>query len=128
MDIGHSVGSGGVNEVSDVFCVQMLINVWKNSIKQPEIAEDGRVGPATIKAISDFQKKTGWVDGRVDPGGRAHRALQEIAGPKVNEALAFIIVGISTTHAPTGYEVEMPPALSERNLLSIYSFRQSRRR
>ena len=135
IEIANSVGSGGVNTVSDVFRVQLLLNVWRNSVRLSEITEDGLVGPETLGAITAFQKaKTGWVDGRIDPGGRTLRALQEHAYPCLNEALAFIVIGIATTYTPIVYdsnydtENKLNLPVSERNLLTIYSFRQRRRR
>jgi peptidoglycan hydrolase-like protein with peptidoglycan-binding domain len=129
MNIQGSVGDGGANAVSDVFCVQLLLNVWRNTTKQSEIAEDGQVGPETIGAIREFQqRKTGWVDGRVDPDGRAHRALQEHARPYINEALAFSAMGIASTFMPTLYEeVEENLPVTNANLLRVYSFRQTDR-
>jgi peptidoglycan hydrolase-like protein with peptidoglycan-binding domain len=129
MEIEKSVGSGGKNLVCDVFCVQMLLNVWRCCKRQPEIAEDGIAGPETVAAITAFQKsETGWVDGRVDPGGRAWRALEEHARPYVNEALAIVAMGISTTHLSQGYETYFNPPLTEANLLRTYSFRQKRKK
>jgi hypothetical protein len=126
VEIKKSVGSGGVNEVKDVYLVQVLLNVWRTSNSLPEIAEDGKVGPETIKAIEKFQKTTGWVDGRVDPGGRAMRALKEFARPYLAEALSFVALGIATTYLSTvyseGLEVGLPA--TEANLLTMYSFRQ----
>lgn len=135
IEIANTVGSRGVNRISDVFRVQLLLNVWRNSVRLPEITEDGLVGPETLEAINAFQKaKTGWVDGRIDPNGRTLRALREHAYPCLNEALAFIMIGIATTYTPiiynSNYDIEnkLNLPVSEKNLLKIYSFRQHRRR
>lgn len=126
MDIAQSVGSGGTNAKCDVFCVQLLLNVWRASKELREIREDGIVGPETIAAIEKFQHDvTKWVDGRVDPGGRAHRALREFAAPYVNEALGFISLGIPTTVIPLEYENLVLPT-SELNIVRIDRLRQNR--
>ena len=70
-NLSGSVGSGGRNSPDDVEAVQTLLNQ-----KGASLEVDGQVGPKTIRAISEFQKKNlGFADGRVDPGGRTWAAL-----------------------------------------------------
>jgi predicted chitinase len=76
--ISRPVGRGVTNpNRSDVTLVQQLLN--RN--RQPplrQIGEDGVVGPETITAIEEFQRrvvKMSVPDGRVDPGGATFRAL-----------------------------------------------------
>ncbi|WP_024882047.1 peptidoglycan-binding protein [Methylosinus sp. LW3] len=65
-----SVGQGGANNASDVRVTQRLLNDSLAREKQMLLKVDGIVGPKTISAISNFQKKNGSiVDGRVDPMG-----------------------------------------------------------
>jgi peptidoglycan hydrolase-like protein with peptidoglycan-binding domain len=72
--IRSSVGRGGANKPDDVTAVQHALNA--NGAK---LTVDGRVGPATIKAITDFQRKVGMrtPDGRIDPGRRTEAALRD---------------------------------------------------
>lgn len=79
--IAKSVGRGGLNLFDDVKLVQSLIN--DNLAKLPglrPLTVDGRVGPKTIAAIEEFQKrvvKMAAPDGRVDPNGRTLAFLNE---------------------------------------------------
>ena len=65
--LGGSVGRGGQNSPNDVKGIQRALG----------INDDGKCGPATIKAIEDFQRTLGQAkpDGRIDPGGPTSRAL-----------------------------------------------------
>ncbi len=82
--IVHSVGKNGVNQSNDVKIVQMLIN--ENIARLVPLAPlkvDGRIGPKTIGAIEEFQRrvvKLSNVDGRVDPNGRTLRELNGGSG------------------------------------------------
>jgi peptidoglycan hydrolase-like protein with peptidoglycan-binding domain len=73
------VGKGVSNtNHGDVLLVQRLLNRHRGTL--PPIGEDGVVGPETIGAIEEFQKRAvgmSWPDGRVDPGGKTIRALSE---------------------------------------------------
>jgi peptidoglycan hydrolase-like protein with peptidoglycan-binding domain len=126
MQIGGSVGGGGCNDKKDVYLVQVMLNVWRQTRKLPEILEDGKVGPETVAAIRDFQKTTGWVDGRIDVGGRAWRALSAYVAPYLAETKALVALGIVATFvSDLGYDDdtrELP--VTERYLVSQYSFRQ----
>jgi Putative peptidoglycan binding domain len=72
-----SVGQNGDNLERDVRIVQQLLNRQDLAPLQ-RLAEDGRIGPATIEAIRHFQTRYLGInspDGRVDPGGRTIRRL-----------------------------------------------------
>lgn len=70
--ISASVGQGGVNKPEDVARVQALLDA-RGFDPGPA---DGVVGPRTIGAIADFQKRfLRSADGRVDPDGRTWREL-----------------------------------------------------
>ncbi len=74
-----SVGKNGVNQSSDVKIVQMLLNenIGKLTPFSP-LAEDGRNGPKTEAAITEFQTRVVRMqnaDGRVDPNGNTLRTL-----------------------------------------------------
>jgi len=79
--IQRSVGNKAVNNEHDVRTVQVLLN--KNNSKIAPLAllvEDGDIGPRTIEAISEFQRRVVGMnrpDGRVDPGGGTLRALNQ---------------------------------------------------
>jgi hypothetical protein len=79
--ISQSVGRGGrAKRGSDVLKVQTLLN---QAGAQPKVAEDGAVGPNTIRAIEQHQRAfTRRPDGRVDPGGKTIRRLMGNAGSK----------------------------------------------
>src|ERR1044072_142092 len=77
--LNGSVGTGGFNAYIDTITVQLLLNIARSRDGQSPIAVDGDVGPETIGAISDFQRKSfGAADGRVDVGGRSFRHLGTI--------------------------------------------------
>ncbi|MDE3175583.1 MAG: hypothetical protein KGM15_05660 [Pseudomonadota bacterium] len=126
MQIQGSVGGGGRNDRRDVYLVQIMLNVWRQSRKLTEIAEDGRCGPQTVRAIEEFQKTTGWVDGRVDVGGRTFRALQAFAQPYLVEATSLIAIGFASSYVSTITDDDEAQDLpvSEAYLLREYSFRQ----
>lgn len=70
--ISSSVGQGGTNKPEDVARVQALLDARGFECGPA----DGIVGPRTIAAIADFQKRfLKSIDGRVDPGGRSWREL-----------------------------------------------------
>ena len=76
--ITQPVGKGVSNRNhGDVLLVQQLLNKHRQSVL-PRIGEDGVVGPETIGAIEEFQRrvvKMSYPDGRVDPGGKTIQAL-----------------------------------------------------
>lgn len=75
--ISAPVGKGGVNIDGDVRLVQRLLNDARaRSAQAPMLIVDGIVGPKTIAAITDFQRRhSGVADGRVDTNGPTIRAL-----------------------------------------------------
>ncbi|EYF07215.1 C39 family peptidase [Chondromyces apiculatus] len=74
LDIGQSVGAGGVNDPADVSAVQDVLRaLGKYDGPTSGIADD-----ATIDAIRDFQGRGG--DGRVDPGGGTEGRLNSEVG------------------------------------------------
>ena len=76
-----SVGREGNNRKEDVETVQSLLNSLM-PINRLKLAIDGRNGPKTMGAISDFQTKVckfRKADSRVDPGGRTWMALNNDA-------------------------------------------------
>lgn len=81
--ISASVGRmGGVNRRPDVETVQELLNRVPpgRGGPAPPLDVDGLCGPLTIRAIQEFQlHHFGWsgADGRVDPGRRTIRKLNE---------------------------------------------------
>lgn len=88
--ISQSVGRGGrAKNGNDVRKVQKLLN---EANAQPKLAQDGKVGPATIRAIERFQRERMLnmkVDGRVDPGGKTIRRLMETADIIIPLTLEF---------------------------------------
>lgn len=70
-----SVGFGGANRPEDVRLVQRLLN---RAEAYPRLVVDGRIGPNTLRAIRSFQARFMEApDGRVDPGGRTLRRLND---------------------------------------------------
>ncbi|MFJ1610035.1 peptidoglycan-binding protein [Streptomyces sp. NPDC088253] len=70
-DLSETVGEGGVNDLDDVFTVQMLLNQVDSAAGGPSplLDVDGLVGPKTIGAIRWFQNvQLGFQDGLVEPG------------------------------------------------------------
>ena len=77
--INASVGNKAANLVSDVKCVQTLINS-KIQLLSPhlKLRVDGKCGPLTIGLISEFQTRILKMlkpDGRVDPGKKTFKGL-----------------------------------------------------
>lgn len=83
--LGGSVGRGGQNNPSDVKGIQRALG----------ISDDGKCGPATIKAIENFQRSLGQAkpDGRIDPGGPTSRALAGGAGSAPAPSLPGVFDG-----------------------------------
>lgn len=86
LTITQAVGTGGKNNPEDVRAVQTLLNnnLYRLTPLAP-LAVDGLIGPVTIGAIEEFQRRAlGFArpDGRVDPEGRTLVELQnaETAG------------------------------------------------
>ena len=83
--IASAVGAGGANRAEDVRKIQTLLNKapagWGGSSTPLKV--DGLIGPKTIEGIKFFQlMQLGSVfdfDGRVDPGGRTLKRLNQTA-------------------------------------------------
>ncbi|MFD7283617.1 hypothetical protein ACFV80_43165 [Streptomyces sp. NPDC059862] len=78
-DLTASVGEGGINQVDDVFTVQMLLNYVDPGSGGPtaQLDVDGMVGPLTISAIRRFQlTQLGFQDGLVEPARNTIKALR----------------------------------------------------
>ncbi len=83
-----SVGRGGKNHRGDVIFVQQLLNQHL-SVPLEVLQVDGVVGPMTIFAIEEYQRRNVLSirpDGRVDPGGKTFGALtaglgRQLPGP-----------------------------------------------
>jgi hypothetical protein len=79
--IGASVGNGGVNRPGDVKIIQTLLNLNIARLAPlPPLTVSGECDPATVAAITDFQRKimgANQPDGRVDPDGRTLAKLSE---------------------------------------------------
>jgi hypothetical protein len=75
--ITGSVGRGGVNLPEDVRLIQQLLNEAGAREGGAPLAVDGRVGPKTIAAITDYQRRRRLpvADGRVDVAGATFRSL-----------------------------------------------------
>jgi murein DD-endopeptidase MepM/ murein hydrolase activator NlpD len=76
--ISASVGRGGINLRPDVLTIQKLLNNARPGLSR-RIAEDGAVGPETIAAVEEFQRRVVGLhrpDGRVDPAGKTLQALR----------------------------------------------------
>ncbi len=90
MSIRASVGAGGVNLSADVRLVQQLLNHQKpQAYTYGPIAVDGKVGPQTIGAITQYQSavvRLSRPDGRVDPGGQTIQALVRNSGRRPGQA------------------------------------------
>jgi hypothetical protein len=83
-DIEGSVGQGGDNLTKDVRLVQQLLN-RQDLTPLSKIAEDGRSGSQTVEAIRAFQGRNcnmSSPDGRVDPGGKTWRTLNNSSGQR----------------------------------------------
>lgn len=81
-NINASVGKGGKNQKADVVIVQNLLNDHITQlIPLRFLKEDGLFGPATERAITEFQRRACGMagpDGRIDPTGRTLRTLSPL--------------------------------------------------
>ncbi|MFO1370778.1 MAG: M15 family metallopeptidase [Marinagarivorans sp.] len=102
--ISASVGDQGKNQKSDVLYVQQLLNKHpfsKGKTGDMPLKEDGACGKKTIAAIRQFQAEVVGLakpDGRIDPGGKSIKALEERQG------------GFSQTPLAAGVGVSVKPA------------------
>ena len=83
--LNGSVGKNGRNMFQDVKTVQRLLNQNLNLLSPfLRLVEDGSLGPQTINAILEFQRrvvKLPTPDGRIDPNGATWKKLLENAKP-----------------------------------------------
>ncbi len=79
VSILRSVGKGGANQEADVSAIQEQLNDQMNPPRK-RLEVDGKSGPLTIGMIRDFQRNVvgmKWPDGRIDPGQRTLRHLND---------------------------------------------------
>lgn len=120
-----SVGRGGVNQSADARTVQTLLNN-NRSLPLQKLTVDGAVGPKTIAAIEEFQRrvvKMHLPDGRVDPGGKTLKALDSSSGvvPYIPPAAPVGLISVRFSHGnkqPTG--VTGLPGASNSTTLTRY--------
>jgi putative chitinase len=81
MSILQPVGRDGGSNPDDIKTVQILLNLnFRRRSGMPLLSEDGVLGPRTIAAIENFQRRVVGMkkpDGRVDPDGLTLRKLRE---------------------------------------------------
>lgn len=76
--ISGSVGSGGKNNMADVFAIQNLLNKWTTPPITVNGICSGTAADPTVAAIKSFQSRfSSNPDGRVDPGGGTLRRLKQ---------------------------------------------------
>ena len=84
--LSDSVGMGGHNNRNDVKALQQCLNDLQDSFRlSSKLAVDGSLGrtpenSATVAAIKGFQAQVVGMahpDGRIDQGGRSHKALND---------------------------------------------------
>lgn len=95
LNLYHSVGRGGANDMRDVKLVQLLLNCQLPK-GCPPMAVDGRCGNKTIATITAFQRHSlnySRPDGRIDPSGKSIRTL--LAGYEAwhREQIRAVITG-----------------------------------
>lgn len=106
MQLGGSVGSGGMNRSDDVRAVQTALNgvppEWGGPARK--LTVDGACGPKTLAAISGFQQfQLGTVftpDGRIDPGRRTVDRLDHIASSSARPGAAMRVSVEPVSHVP----------------------------
>jgi len=111
IQIRGSVGHDGLNRFEDVATVQTLLNdnLFRLTPLRP-LEPDGKIGPITIAAIEEFQRRVlrmARPDGRVDAGGRTLHTL--VAGRR--EALVFR-VGVLPIASAVRFPLASRPAKS----------------
>jgi hypothetical protein len=95
MNLSGSVGRGGMNLAFDVLRVQRALNITRDQDGLSEITEDGLVGPETLGAIQEFQRRHTQVgDDRIDPHGATLRELERLAAPVLAAQLRNAILAI----------------------------------
>ncbi len=103
VSIQHSVGQGGYNRWDDVVAIQDNLNrLPRTVLPVPMLATDGKIGPRTISAILEFQRRVVHLanpDGRIDPNGRSLNALRT----------ALVVGGAAPTPSPAPAPVPVAP-------------------
>ena len=108
--IQKSVGRGGVNQSADVKEVQGLLN--RNIGRLTPLAPlraDGVIGPATISAIEEFQRRILGLpkpDGLVDPGGKTLQALSAAPSGPAKTKSGQLWVSWANVHAANSNSIE----------------------
>ncbi len=111
------------NAPSDVKTVQNLLNA---SGKSRKLTVDGLIGPKTLQAIEDFQKKVVGLpspDKRVDPRGKTMKALlRPVAGgpiPPGRYRLDYL-----KTHRTFGECIFLAPVIVEESIPGISEWKK----
>ena len=96
MSITSAVGKNAPNRKADVARIQQLLNLNAERIGlDKSLAESGFVNEDTIRAIVKFQSavvRLDKPDGKVDPGGRTLRRLQEVELAAAEEAAPWMAI------------------------------------
>ena len=102
--IVSSVGRNAVNKRGDVEIIQALLNKRIGDLTPLRpLKVDGRIGPMTIGAIEEFQRRVVGLkepDGVVDPGRRTVRALLDTRS-RVDLQSPRVVFGKSQVDVPT---------------------------
>jgi putative chitinase len=107
MCISQSVGTNAANNQPDVRTVQFLLNFNINLL--PPLAPlktDGSIGPASIQAITQFQRTVGGQaspSGRIDPGDPIIRQLRKAVPTVMSAAVLQALMPDATSAAINRY-------------------------
>jgi hypothetical protein len=100
------VGQGGVNAPPDVAYAQLLLGDWRQRHGLPALVVDGISGPRTREAITEFQRTaTGVADGRLDPGKRGIRTLEQEHLAATAAGAAVAVEELAGVRAPEPWEI-----------------------
>lgn len=123
VNLTRSVGNGGGNIAGEVKLIQGLLNNWLRTSNATALVVDGKVGPKTSKAITDFQKSFGGVaDGRVDPNGATIKKLVALQVELLQKgAVATVVTEARSRIRQSGQQVTaLPTDVDLAKELSIY--------
>ncbi|KGN39709.1 peptidoglycan-binding domain-containing protein [Knoellia aerolata] len=122
MSIAGSVGNGGINDSHDVQYVQALLNIGLEDAGQSALDLDGKIGPLTIAAISNFQSsQLGFADGLVEPDRQTITAMEaQIVAffPEIKAAAAMASV-LSFEPVESEPQPEEDPVMSDAEVQSF---------
>lgn len=122
MSVTGTVGNGGANGPHDVQYVQALLNIIREDTAQGALDVDGKVGPLTLRAISDFQSsELGFADGVVEPGKKTIAALEariEALFPEIKAITALATV-LSFEPVEAEPQPDEDPAMSDAEVQSL---------